>query len=277
MDVRYTADKVRYETMSTKELRQSFLLDNLFKKDEIKLVYTDADRAIIGSAVPIKKALKLKASKKEMAAEYFCERREVGIINIGNSGEIVVDGQTFKLNNRDALYISRGSKEVAFKSDNGNKPAQFYIQSYPAHKEYPSTLIKMDEANQVHLGSQEQANERIIYQYIHANGAKSCQLVLGFTQLQSGCVWNTMPAHTHQRRTEVYMYFDLSKDDVVFHFMGKADASRHLVMRNKQAVISPSWSLHAGSGTNSYAFIWGMGGENQEFTDMDFIPLSDIR
>lgn len=276
MDVRYTADQLRYETMSTKELRQSFLLENLFKNDEIQLVYTDADRAIIGSAVPAKKELKLQASKKEMAAEYFCERREIGVINIGNSGEIIVDGVSFRLNNRDGLYISRGSREIVFKSDTGSKPAQFYIQSYPAHKEYPTTLVKMNEAHQVHLGTQEQANERTIYQYIHANGAKSCQLVLGFTQLQQGCVWNTMPAHTHQRRTEVYMYFDLADDDVVIHLMGRPDASRHVVLRDKQAVISPSWSLHAGSGTRNYAFIWGMGGENQEFTDMDFIPLSDL-
>jgi len=212
-----------------------------------------------------------------MAAEYFAQRREIGVLNVGNQGEIKVDGQVYKLENRDCLYISRGSKEISFKSVDSKNPARFYIQSYPAHKEHPTSLIKMSDANQVHLGSEEQANKRIIYQYIHENGVKSCQLVLGFTQLASGCVWNTMPAHTHQRRTEVYMYFDLAKDDVVIHLMGKADASRHLVMRNEQAVISPSWSLHAGSGTKNYAFIWGMGGENQEFTDMDGIAMVDLK
>lgn len=277
MDVRYTADQVRYETMSTDELRNSFLLDNLFINGKINLVYTDADRAIIGAAVPKNGALILEATKKEMAADYFAERREIGIINVGNKGEVFVDGKSYKVDNRDCLYIGRGSKKVSFKSISPNKPACFYLQSYPAHKEYPTTLIKMNDANQVHLGSKEQANERTIYQYIHENGAKSCQLVLGFTQLKSGSVWNTMPAHTHQRRTEVYMYFDLAKEDVVIHLMGRPDASRHLVMRNQQAVISPSWSLHAGSGTKDYAFIWGMGGENQEFTDMDAIKMTDLK
>jgi len=276
MEVRYTADQVRYEMMSTQELRASFMLENLFKKGKINLVYTDADRAIIGGAIPVKGELKLEATKKEMAASFFAQRREVGVINVGKSGEIVVDGKSYKLSNRDGLYIGRGSKKISFKSKDPKNPAHFYIQSYPAHKDYPTTLIKMADANQVHLGSPEQANERIIYQYIHENGVKSCQLVLGFTQLASGCVWNTMPAHTHQRRTEVYMYFDLAKDDVVIHLMGRPEASRHLVMRNEQAVISPSWSLHAGSGTKNYAFIWGMGGENQEFTDMDAIAMKDL-
>jgi len=277
MEVRYTADQIRYETMTTNEIRESFMLENLFLEGEINLVYTDADRAIIGAAFPTGKELKLEATKKEMAAEYFAQRREIGVLNVGNPGEIKVDGQVYKLENRDCLYISRGSKEISFKSVDSKNPARFYIQSYPAHKEHPTSLIKMSDANQVHLGSEEQANKRIIYQYIHENGVKSCQLVLGFTQLASGCVWNTMPAHTHQRRTEVYMYFDLAKDDVVIHLMGKADASRHLVMRNEQAVISPSWSLHAGSGTKNYAFIWGMGGENQEFTDMDGIAMVDLK
>jgi len=277
MEVRYTADQVRYETMSSNELRASFMLENIFKEGEINLVYTDADRTIIGAAIPTAIELKLEATKKEMAADYFAERREVGVMNVGQKGTIIVDGQSYKLENRDVLYISLGSKEISFKSDDSTQAARFYIQSYPAHKEYPTTLVKMNEANAVHLGSQEQANDRTIYQYIHENGAKSCQLVLGFTQLEKGCVWNTMPAHTHQRRTEVYMYFDLLKDDAVIHLMGRPEASRHLVMRNEQAVISPSWSLHAGSGTNNYAFIWGMGGENQEFTDMDAIPMTNLK
>lgn len=277
MEVRYTADQVRYESMSVNELRKSFLLENLFSNGKINLVYTDADRAIIGAAIPTTKKLKLEATKKEMSADFFAQRREIGIINVGSKGEIIIDGKAYKLDNRDGLYIGRGSKEITFKSGNDKKPARFYIQSYPAHKEYPTTLIKMKDANPVHLGSQKQANERTIYQYIHENGVKSCQLVLGFTQLEEGCVWNTMPAHTHQRRTEVYMYFDLNKDDIIIHLMGKPDATRHLVIRNEQAVISPSWSLHAGSGTKNYAFIWGMGGENQQFTDMDAIRMKDLK
>ena len=277
MDVRYAADQIRYQTMTTEELRKSFLVENLFGKGKMTLLYTDVDRAIIGSAVPTDKTLDLKASKKEMAADYFAQRREIGVINIGDSGVVSIDGKDYKLSNRDGLYISRGSKRIGFASKDKKKPARFYIQSYPAHAEYPIKLIKMADANPVHLGDRETANERTIYQYIHANGVKSCQLVMGFTQLKPGSIWNTMAAHTHQRRTEIYMYFDIGKNDLLFHFMGKPDATRHLVVRNGQAVLSPSWSLHAGAGTRSYAFIWGMGGENQEFTDMDGIDMGDLK
>jgi 4-deoxy-L-threo-5-hexosulose-uronate ketol-isomerase len=277
MEVRYTADEKRYETMSTEQLRASFLIEYLFSKDKINLVYTDADRAIVGAAVPGKKELKLSASKKEMAAAWFAERREVGIINIGHKGEIIADGKSFKLNNRDGLYIGRGTKNISFKSKDSENPAKFYILSYPAHREYPTSIIKMEDANQLHLGSQEESNERIIYQYIHEAGVKSCQLVMGFTQLAKGCVWNTMPAHTHQRRTEVYMYFDMKPNDIVVHLMGKPQNTRHLIIRNEQAVLSPSWSLHSGAATRSYAFIWGMGGENQAFADMDGINMKDLK
>jgi len=277
MDIRYVADQVRYQTMTTGEMRKTFLVENLFGKGKMTLLYTDVDRAIIGSAVPTTKVLELKASKKEMAADYFAERRETGVINIGEKGIVTVDGKTYKMNNRDGLYISRGSKKISFSSKDKKKPAKFYIQSYPAHTEYPTTLIRQTEANPVHLGEQETANKRTIYQYIHTNGVKSCQLVMGFTQLEPGSIWNTMAAHTHQRRTEIYMYFELGKNDLLFHFMGQPDSTRHLVMRNEQAVLSPSWSLHAGAGTRNYAFIWGMGGENQEFTDMDGIEMGDLR
>jgi 4-deoxy-L-threo-5-hexosulose-uronate ketol-isomerase len=277
MDVRYTADKIRYQTMDTKSLRESFLLENLFEKDTINLTYTDVDRAIIGSAVPGNLPLKLQATKKEMAAGYFTERREIGVINIGASGVITVDGNAYALDNKDGLYISRGSKEISFSSKDGKNPAKFYIQSYPAHTEFPTTLINKADANPVHLGSQEEANKRTIYQYIHENGVRSCQLVMGFTKLETGSIWNTMAAHTHQRRTEIYLYFDMGDDDLVFHFMGKPEATRHLVIRNGEAALSPSWSLHAGAGTRNYSFIWGMGGENQEFTDMDGIPKPDLR
>jgi 4-deoxy-L-threo-5-hexosulose-uronate ketol-isomerase len=276
MEVRYLADGVRYQTMITDELRQTFLLENLFEIGKTILVYTDLDRVIVGSVVPTDKELSLQASKKEMAAEYFAERREIGVINIGKPGKISVDGSDYDIQNRDGLYIGRGSKKISFMSTNAQDPAQFYILSYPAHTKYPTTVIRISEANQIPLGTEEEANKRTIYQYIHAGGVKSCQLVMGFTQLEVGSIWNTMAAHTHQRRTEIYMYFDMNPDDVVFHFMGKPDQTRHLIIRNGQAVLSPSWSIHAGAGTRNYAFIWGMGGENQEFTDMDGISMEQL-
>jgi len=276
MDVRYVADQMRYQRMDTKEIRESFMIENLFEKNTIQLLYVDIDRAIVGSAVPTASALKLEATKKEMAADYFAERREIGVINVGKKGTITVDGEKFDLENRDMLYIGKDSKDILFSSAKADDPALFYIQSYPAHMKYPTQLVTFDQARKVELGSKEEANERIIYQYIHLEGARSCQLVMGFTQLASGSIWNTMPAHTHMRRSEVYMYFDVQDDNVVFHFMGEPDKTRHLVMRNGQAVISPSWSIHAGAGTKAYAFVWGMGGENQEFTDMDGVPLAEI-
>ncbi len=277
MDVRYVADQVRYQTMTTDELRNSFLVEKLFKEGQVYLLYTDVDRAIVGSAVPTSTKLMLEASKKEMSAEYFAQRREIGVINIGSKGVITVDGQKYELENRDGLYIGRGSKQIEFESVDSKNPAQYYLLSYPAHTEYPTSLVKKTNANPVHLGSQEEANKRTIYQYIHENGVQSCQLVMGFTQLEPGSIWNTMSAHTHQRRTEIYMYFDMGKDDLVFHFMGKPEATKHLVIRNGQAILSPSWSLHSGAGTHNYAFIWGMGGENQEFTDMDGIAMNNLK
>jgi 4-deoxy-L-threo-5-hexosulose-uronate ketol-isomerase len=277
MEVKYLADQVRYQTMTTAELRQSFMLEDLFAADKTSLIYSDLDRAIIGSAVPVAKELSLQASKKEMAAIYFAERREIGVINIGAAGRVKVDGKDYGLENRDGLYIGRGSQNITFSSKDSRTPARFYILSYPAHAGYPTTLIKTSEANQVHLGSAEEANKRTIYQYIHVNGVKSCQLVMGLTQLAVGSIWNTMSTHTHQRRTEIYMYFDLGAQDVVFHFMGKSDATRHVVMRDGQVALSPSWSIHSGVGTRNYAFIWGMGGENQEFTDMDGVEMEKLR
>jgi 4-deoxy-L-threo-5-hexosulose-uronate ketol-isomerase len=277
MEVRYLADQVRYQTMTTAELRQSFMLENLFAPGKTELVYSDLDRAIIGSAVPATKELTLEASKQEMAATYFAERREIGLINIGAAGRVKVDGKDYTLENRDGLYIGRSSQKIIFSSNDAQKPARFYLLSYPAHSSYPTTLIKMADAKQVPLGSPEEANQRIIYQYIHVNGVKSCQLVMGFTQLAVGSIWNTMSTHTHQRRTEIYMYFDLAAKDVVFHFMGKPEATRHVVMRDSQVVLSPSWSIHSGVGTRNYAFIWGMGGENQEFTDMDGVEMEKLK
>ena len=276
MEVRYLADQVRYQRMNTQELRDVFLLDKLFNRGKIDLVYTEADRGIVGSAVPTGSELKLEAGK-ELASEYFAERREVGIINIGAPGSVKVDGKAFDMENRDGLYISRGSREILFKSANASDPAYFYILSYPAHKEFPTMQAKLADAEAVNLGSKEEANKRTIYKYIHPAGIKSCQLVMGFTVLEEGSIWNTMSAHTHERRTEIYMYFDVAEKDIIFHFMGKPDETRHILVRNRQAVVSPSWSIHSGAGTRKYSFIWGMGGENQAFDDMDHVDMDILR
>lgn len=277
MEVRYSPDKNGFKKMTTNELRESFLIETLFKKDEIPMVYSDVDRSITGSAVPSGKTLKLTASKKEMAAEHFCERREVGVINIGGSGSIVLDGKEYSMDFRDALYIGRGAKEVEFKSKSADKPAHFYFVSYPAHKEFPSKHIKYEDAIHKHLGSVETSNKRTIHQYILPDILPTCQLVMGLTELEDGSVWNTMPPHTHQRRSEVYMYFNLNPDSFVMHMLGSPEETRHIIIRDRQAVLSTSWSMHAGAGTQSYSFIWAMGGENQVFDDMDHIAMKDLK
>lgn len=275
METRYTADNIRYRMMDAKELRKSFLVENLFEDNQITLVYTDADRGIVGSAVPVKNDLMLTAAG-ELASDYFTQRREIGVINVGAEGKITVDGKIFEMENRDGLYIGRGSKDISFSSENPAEPAAYYLLSYPAHTEYPTVHAKKEDAAAVNLGSGEEANKRTIYKYIHPEGIKSCQLVLGFTELAPGSVWNTMASHTHERRTEIYMYFDIGEKDVVFHFMGVPEETRHLVIRNRQAVISPSWSIHSGAGTRNYTFIWGMGGENQAFDDMDWVEMERL-
>ncbi|MFC1481827.1 5-dehydro-4-deoxy-D-glucuronate isomerase [Candidatus Neomarinimicrobiota bacterium] len=274
MDIRYLGDPYHYELLDTDELRQVFLIDDLFAAEKLVLHYTDADRGIVGSAVPVDKAIELVGSK-ELAAEYFAERREVGVINIGASGTVTVDGEIYALDNRDALYIGRGNKQISFASADKSDPAKFYIQSYPAHTVHPTVKVTKAEATIAELGSPEEANVRKIYKLIHSGIMPTCQLVMGYTELAPGSVWNTMPPHTHERRTEVYMYFDLG-DEPVFHFMGKPDATRHIVVRDGQAVASPSWSIHSGVGTSNYTFIWGMGGENQAFDDMDHIAKDDL-
>ena len=277
MKVRYLPDPYAYVRMSTKELRKAFLVKKLFKQDEISLLYTDSDRAIVGSVVPVDKTLVLMASRKEMAAEYFTERREVGVINIGNIGTVSIDSQDYRLKFQDALYIGRGSKQIEFSSDSSDDPAAFYLLSYPAHTEYPTKHISFSAGETTGLGNSGQANERTITKLIAPGIIESCQLVMGVTALKPGSVWNTMGAHTHPRRTEFYLYYNLSKDDLLFHLFGKPNETRHLVMRNRQAVISPSWSMHSGAGTGNYSFIWGMGGENQAFDDMDFIAMDELR
>lgn len=276
MEIRYLADRNRYKRMTTDELRKSYLVDSLFSRGKIQLHYIDVDRAIIGSIVPTSKRLSLSASK-ELASKYFAERREIGIINIGKTGTITVDRKQFKVKNRECLYIGRGSKEIVFASMKAKDPAKYYLMSYPAHTSHPTRLITRNEANKVALGSDSEANKRVIYQMIRPGVARSCQIVMGYTELAEGCIWNTMPPHTHERRSEVYMYFDLSKKARVFHIMGEPTETRSLVIKDGQAVISPSWSIHAGAGTRNYSFIWCMGGENQEFDDMDFAEMGDLR
>jgi len=276
MKVLYTADPIRFKRMTTTEQRESFLIDGLFEKDVISLFYLDIDRVIIGSAVPEKKSLKLGVSK-ELAADYFAQRREIGVLNIGGKGSVSVDKRTYVIENKDMLYIGRGSKNIEFSSTDTTKAAQFYLLSYPAHKEYPTKLSSKKEAEPVHLGSMEESNKRTIYKLIHPGAMDTCQVVMGFTELETGSVWNTMPPHTHERRMEVYMYFDMASDSRVFHLMGPADETRHLVVANGQAVVSPSWSLHSGVGTGAYTFCWGMGGENQAFGDMDHIAIGELR
>lgn len=275
MNVKFVADNARYRSMTTKELRENYLVTELFQHGQIQLHYMDIDRCVIGSAVPTEGKLTLETSK-ELAADFFSQRREIGVINIGNNGAVTVDGEKFEMAKLDSLYLGRGSREIAFASADATKPAMFYFLSYPAHQDYATKLISKEQANQVHLGSDKEANKRTIYQAICPGVVESCQIVMGFTVLHEGNVWNTMPPHTHHRRSEVYMYFDLEDDARVFHLMGEPSETRSLVMKNRQAVISPSWSIHCGAGTSSYTFVWCMGGENQEFTDMDGVAMKDL-
>jgi len=276
MNKQTTADDISYKSLDTTGLRDRFLLEDLFSEGQLQLTYTDLDRAIVGSAVPTVEPLVL-AAADALRADYFCERRELGVINLGENGTITVDGTSYDLAKRECLYIGRGSKEISFASASGSEPAQYYLLSYPAHADYPTTHAKIEDANLVQLGSQETANERDLYQYIHENGIKSCQLVMGFTEIKKGSTWNTMPPHTHDRRSEVYVYFDIDEEHRVAHFMGHPDETRVLWMSEKDVTLSPSWSIHCGAGTGKYSFVWGMGGENQAFDDMDGFPLSTLK
>jgi 4-deoxy-L-threo-5-hexosulose-uronate ketol-isomerase len=277
MDVRCSTDPKGFRKMTTEELRNAYLIDNLFAPDEVPMTYSDIDRSITGSAVPVKQSLKLLGTKKEMAAEHFCDRREVGVINIGSEGAITVDGKEYKMASKDILYIGRGSKDVVFTSKSSSVPAKFYFVSYPAHKEFPTTHATLAEAEHAILGSQKDANKRTLNRMIHAKGIQSCQLVMGLTELEEGSVWNTMPSHTHVRRSEVYMYFNIAPDALVVHMMGEPTETRHLVIRDGQAALNPSWSIHSGVGTRNYSFIWAMGGENQVFDDMDGVTMDTLK
>ncbi|HWR07372.1 5-dehydro-4-deoxy-D-glucuronate isomerase [Sporomusa sp.] len=275
MEVRHSVYPEDVKRLTTEELRERFLIQGLFQPDEIKMVYSHVDRMITGSACPVKPLIL--AVGKEMGVEYFLERRELGVINVGGAGTVSVDGVDYSLDTTDGLYVGKGSKEIIFSSTDAAKPAKFYFNSAPAHATYPTVRIERQSITPAHLGSIESSNERNIYKYIHPQGVKSCQLVMGMTVLEPGNMWNSMPCHTHDRRMEVYFYFNLPEEAVVFHLMGEPNQTRHIVMRNEEAIISPSWSIHSGVATSCYTFIWGMAGENQTFDDMDHVAMKNIK
>lgn len=287
MELRTASSPKDMKWYDTQRLREEFVVEKLFFEDEIKLVYSHIDRIIFGGAMPVHKQLTLEAGQ-ELRAEYFLERRELGIINIGGDGVVIADGIEYRIASRDGMYIGMGTKDISFGSVDGNHPAKFYMCSGPAHMTYPTKRILKDAkaefdydveiqaVNKKELGTLEDSNHRTINKYILPGQVESCQLEMGMTHLEPGSVWNTMPCHTHDRRMEVYLYFDLPEDAFVMHYMGEPNETRHLVMRNEQAVISPSWSIHAGSGSRNYTFIWGMVGENQDFDDMDEVRMQDL-
>lgn len=286
MELRTASSPKDMKHYDTARLREEYLIDDLFKANEIKLVYSHIDRIITGSAVPVK-PLKLTAGE-ELRAEYFLERREMGVINIGPAGYITVDGKKYEVGHKEAMYIGMGNKDIVFESVDPAKPAKFYLNSAPAHMTYPTKLIKLEGTpsedvvivkpeNKKELGSLEEANHRTINKFILPGQVETCQLEMGMTHLEPGSVWNSMPCHTHDRRMEVYLYFDMDDDQMLMHFMGEPQETRHIVMHNEQAVISPSWSIHCGCSTKNYTFIWGMVGENQDFDDMDNVRPIDLR
>lgn len=285
MELRTAASPRDVKHYTTERLREEFLIQNLFVPGEIKLVYSHIDRIITGAAVPVR-PLVLTAGD-ELRADYFLQRREMGVINIGGPGRIILDGKTYEVAFKEGMYIGMGAKDITFESVDATVPAKFYLNSAPAHKTYPTVLIKpngtpeegvviVKDENKVELGSLEDANHRVICKYILPGQVESCQLVMGMTKLEPGSVWNTMPCHTHDRRMEVYLYFEMPEDAFVMHYMGEPTETRHIVMRNEEAVISPSWSIHSGCGSRAYTFIWGMVGENQAFDDMDHVAMKDL-
>lgn len=270
------ADAIRYGLMNTEELRETFLLEGMFEPDEIEFAYIDLDRTVVGSAVPVGELLTLE-TEPELRSEYFLERRELGVLNVGGTGSVIADGKSFEMKKLDCLYVGRGTKSVTFSSKSAENPACFYLLSYPAHTDYPTAMAKFEDLQGLALGSVETCNKRTIYKAIYKEGIKSCQLVMGFTVLDPGSNWNTMPPHTHIRRSEVYFYFDVDSAHRVLHLMGPPDATSHLVVADKEMVVSPGWSIHAGVGTKNYAFCWGMGGENQAYDDMDPVAIADLK
>jgi 4-deoxy-L-threo-5-hexosulose-uronate ketol-isomerase len=270
------ADPVRFPRMTTREIRESFLMEGLSQPGKIHLTYVDLDRAVVGFAVPADEPLQLNATP-ELRAKFFTERRELGALNVGGEGLVHVGSSTYPLGNLDLIYIGRDNPEIRFETMSKESPAAFYILSYPAHTSHPVAVVKKGDAQPTETGSAAQSNRRTIYKYVHADGARSCQLVMGVTHLHEGSTWNTMPAHRHMRRSEVYCYFDVEENARVFHFMGPPEETRHIVMSDREIVVSPGWSIHAGAGTQSYKFCWGMGGENQDYADMDPVKIADMR
>ncbi|MDR1834501.1 MAG: 5-dehydro-4-deoxy-D-glucuronate isomerase [Fusobacteriaceae bacterium] len=280
MDIRYSANQKDVKRYTTEELRKEFLIQGLYKADEVVAVYSHVDRMVTVGCMPVKEKVSLEKGIncwKNFGTHYFLERREIGIFNIGGVGKITADGETFALDYKDCLYITKGTRDVHFASDDPEKPAKFYMVSAPAHTSYKTTFLSIKDAAKRNLGSVESSNKRTINQFIHPDVLPTCQLSMGMTVLETGSVWNSMPCHTHERRMEIYMYFEVPGDNVVFHFMGEPTELRTVVMQNEEAVISPSWSIHAGAGTTNYTFIWAMGGENQAFDDMDNLLPTDLR
>lgn len=280
MDIRYSANQKDFKRYTTEEIRKEFLIENLYLPDEVKAVYSHVDRMVTLGCMPISEPVSLEKGIdcwKNFGTHFFLERREIGIFNIGGPGMITADGVTYEMNFEDCLYITKGTKTVLFKSKDPKKTAKFYMVSAPAHKVCKTTFISMKDAQKRPLGAAETSNKRVINQFIHPDVLETCQLSMGLTCLDTGSVWNTMPCHTHERRMEIYTYFNIPKGNAVFHMMGEGSETRHIVMQNEQAVISPSWSIHAGCGTSNYSFIWAMGGENQAFDDMDNIEITDLK
>jgi 4-deoxy-L-threo-5-hexosulose-uronate ketol-isomerase len=276
MEIRFQNSPKETKEMNTKQLRENFLLQNLMQDDKLQLVYSHYDRMIIGGVKPVNKTIQL-STHPELKAAYFLERREMGIINVGGDAVVIADGKEFAMNKLDCVYLGKGTKEVKFKSKSKKEPAIFYLLSAPAHHKYANRLMKKEKASPVNMGDISTSNKRTIYKYIHADGLKSCQLVMGLTTLETGSVWKSVPPHTHTRRMEVYFYFDVLDQHRVFHIMGERQETRNLVVANHEAVISAPWSMHFGCGTSNYGFIWGMAGENQTFTDMDPAPIETLK
>jgi 4-deoxy-L-threo-5-hexosulose-uronate ketol-isomerase len=276
MEIRNAIHPEHAVVFDTEELRENFLIQNLFAPDRFKLVYSYFDRLIVGGVCPLD-PIKMAVDENIIGGPYLLERREMGIINVGGQGSVSIDGADYDLAPKDGLYVGMGAKDLKFSSTDKEDLARFYLNCAPAHAAHPTAKVTFKEAEPIELGEMEQSNKRTIRKYIHPDGVKSCQLVMGLTTLETGCVWNTMPVHTHQRRMEAYFYFGMSDDQVVFHLMGEPSETRHIVVRNEEAVLSPSWSIHAGAGTSNYTFIWGMVGENQTFTDMDAVPMGELK
>ncbi|EPT9249389.1 TPA: 5-dehydro-4-deoxy-D-glucuronate isomerase [Photobacterium damselae] len=276
MEIRQPIHSAHAKQLDTAGLREQFLIEDLFQAGQINLTYSHIDRIIVGAAVPTETAIVFEGGK-EIGVDFFLQRRELGVINIGEPGLVVVDGQTYEIGAREAIYVGMGAQDIRFESVSAEQPARFYLNCAPAHHAYPTRKITREDAAPETLGNQENCNVRTIYKYLHPAVLPTCQLLMGMTELAPGSLWNTMPCHTHERRMEVYLYFDMNQDNVVFHYMGEPQETRHLVVRNEQAVISPSWSIHSGVGTAAYTFIWGMVGENQTFHDMDHVAMSDLK